>query len=137
MTALQQEVTPSKSLTHTHTHLSSEDPADTNDAKDVEDRRANDGPHPHIAMGDKDTCIHGGSQSESAVTPTIWDCLSTCTYYTVCVCVCVFVPMTDAKSSGAELPAAMKVAPATSSLRSNFCRNKAKMGGLNQHTSIV
>lgn len=28
-----------------------------------------------------------------------------------------WIPMTDVKSSGAELPAAMKVAPATSSLR--------------------
>lgn len=34
--------------------------------------------------------------------------------------------MMDAKSSGAELPAAMKVAPATSSLRSNFCTDEAK-----------
>lgn len=34
--------------------------------------------------------------------------------------------MMDAKSSGAELPAAMKVAPATSSLRSNFCPDEAK-----------
>lgn len=33
--------------------------------------------------------------------------------------------MMDAKSSGAELPAAMKVAPATSSLRSNFCTDEA------------
>ncbi len=47
----------------------------------------------------------------------------------MCECVCG-VPMTDAKSSGAELPAAMKVAPATSSLRSNFCRNKTKFRGL-------
>lgn len=42
------------------------------------------------------------------------------------------LPMTDAKSSGAELPAAMKVAPATSSLRSSFCRNKAVGDGLGQ-----
>lgn len=48
----EQEVSPS----NTHTHLSSKDAADTNDAKDVEDGRANDGPHPHIAMGDEDTC---------------------------------------------------------------------------------
>ena len=43
-----------------------------------------------------------------------------CTY-------CMSVPMTDAKSSGAELPAAMKVAPATSSLRSSFCIKKKKI----------
>ena len=66
---------------HTHTHLSSKDPTDTDDAKDVEDRWADDGPHPHITVGDEDTCTQGGSQSESAVTPTIWEC--------VCVCVCV------------------------------------------------
>lgn len=41
---------------------------------------------------------------------------------TITVAVCVRSPITDAKSSGAELPAAMKVAPATSSLRSSFCR---------------
>lgn len=34
------------------------------------------------------------------------------------------VPMTDVKSSGAELPAAMKVAPATSSLRLRRCEAK-------------
>lgn len=33
-------------------------------------------------------------------------------------------PITEAKSSGAELPAAMNVAPATSSLRFNFCTTK-------------
>lgn len=33
-----------------------------------------------------------------------------------CVCVDVCLPMTEVKSSGAELPAAMNVAPATSSL---------------------
>ena len=60
-------------------------------------------------------------------------CVCVCVYVCVCACVCISlsVPMTDAKSSGAELPAAMKVAPATSSLRSSFCRNKLKISGLN------
>ena len=80
---LQQEVTH----TNTHTHLSSKDPTNTDDAKDVEDRWADDGPHPHITVGDEDTCTQGGSQSESAVTPTIWERVCVC----VCVCVCVRV----------------------------------------------
>lgn len=54
-------------------------------------------------------------------------------YVRVFVCVCV--PMTDAKSSGAELPAAMNVAPATSPLRSNFCRTKAGISGACSRTS--
>lgn len=56
---------------------------------------------------------------------TISMLLSNCTIngctaklYLKCVCVYVSVsPMTEVNSSGAELPAAMKVAPATSSLR--------------------
>lgn len=38
------------------------------------------------------------------------------------------VPIIDVKSSGAELPAAMKVAPATSSLRWRRCKTKTEEG---------
>lgn len=62
------------------------------------------------------------------VAPSIREYLNVCYMY---------VPMTDAKSSGAELPAAMKVAPATSSLRSNFCMSKAKISSLNNQTSPI
>lgn len=37
-------------------------------------------------------------------------------------------PATDVKSSGAEEPAAMKVAPATSSLRSSFSEMASREG---------
>lgn len=106
------------------THLSSKEPTDTNDAEDVEDGRAHDGSHPHITVGDENTCAQGISQSESTVTPAIWAGGWVGGWVSVAVCVCL--PMTDANSSGAELPAAMKVAPATSSLRSSFCRNEAQ-----------
>lgn len=107
-----------------YTHLSSEYPAHADNTKDVEDCRPDDGPHAHITVGDEDTCAGRGANQESAVpwmASTIWKHLSP----GVCVCVCL-VPMTDAKSSGAELPAAMKVAPATSSLRSSFCEGGKK-----------
>lgn len=104
-----------RTLTHTHTHLSGEDAAHSDNAKDVEDGRANNGPYPHVSVGDEDTCTQEGSLSGSLVT------------LTMCVCVCVCLPMTEAKSSGAELPAAMKVAPATSSLRCSFCMKRAHM----------
>lgn len=46
----------SNSVSLSHTHLSSKDPTHANDAKNVEHSWADDGPHPHITVGDEDTC---------------------------------------------------------------------------------
>lgn len=69
------------------THLSSKEPTDTNDAEDVEDGRAHDGSHPHITVGDENTCAQGISQSESTVTPAIWAGGWVGGYLWLCVCV--------------------------------------------------
>ena len=39
----------------------------------------------------------------------------------------MYEPMREVKSSGAELPAAINVAPATSSLSCRFCKMKARI----------
>lgn len=89
------------------THLSSKDPTNADDAEDIKDGRADDRSDSNITVSDEDTwkqtqwakVLHEKSGNND----------------------CVTVPITEAKSSGAELPAAMNVAPATSSLRFSFC----------------
>ncbi len=89
------------------THLSSKDPTNSDDAEDIKDGRADDRSDSNITVSDEDTwkqtqwakVLHEKNGNND----------------------CVTVPITEAKSSGAELPAAMNVAPATSSLRFSFC----------------
>lgn len=96
-------------------YLHGEDPTHPDDAEDVEDSRAHDGADPNVPFSDKDACTKTTHDVEVSL-----ECeLNVREDHRVnfkTVCADVGLPITEVKSSGAELPAAMNVAPATSSL---------------------
>lgn len=96
-------------------HLCSKDPTHSDDAEDIEDSRTHDCAHSHISFGDKYTCTEKTGWLTESMWRSMFKCVGNCFPKARCVRRCL--PMTEVKSSGAELPAAMNVAPATSSLR--------------------
>lgn len=96
-------------------YLYGENPTHPNDAEDVEDSRAHDGAHPNVPFSDKDTCTKTTHHVEVSLECELNIRADHSVNFKI-VCVDVILPITEVKSSGAELPAAMNVAPATSSL---------------------
>lgn len=53
------------------THHSSKQPAHPHNEQDVEDGWSNNGPHSHVALGDKDTCKTATEEVQTAATEDI------------------------------------------------------------------
>lgn len=129
-------------------YLSCKDPTEADDDQDVEDGRADDGTHSDVSFGDENPW--GGSERRRCIQRStvllhnkqcfrLWLCMIICQriFFNLFwitfkkkpnwfwprllteVLLC-YSPMREVKSSGAELPAAMNVAPATSSLSCRF-----------------